>query len=802
MWLALAVRSDQNVTSLHHAGVVASSPSGHACHGRVAGGWRSGPERRTLPPIIMNILLALLRRPRTVVCVWALIAACAAVTAPLAVGRLSGGGGTLAPTEAARAEQLVRTRFDRPATDLLLVAFEAAAPATGGLVADEASRSLLLDSLTSALQREPWVRSVRSFRTDGDSLFLARDGRAGLLVVLLGVPSMDSGVRLVPRARTVVEGAVAAAGAAPWRVHVTGEYAMDLDTRTVSERDGQRIEVRILPVTLTVLVVAFGAVVAAALPVVVGVLSIWVSLAIIAVLATAMPLSIFVLNLTTMIGLGVGIDYSLLLVTRFRTERCRSSPIEALERTLQTAGEAVLSSGMIVMIGFAALMATPLVETRSVGVGGVIVVAVAMLLAVTLLPALLLLLGPQIDGPAWLSSRMTLGAGRRLACRWSELVAARPWSALVVGGATMLLLAWPVRHLHIGLPSRHWWPAGTEAAAGARILGNMGVTNLGQPVRVVVDVPEGESVVRGVHLRGLRRLSDRLAALPAVATVRSPVDLGSHASLLEYSLLYSDLEAARQRAPDYLGRVLSPDARVALLEVVAADTASLLTVMDLSRKVRAAVAVKPKGLETSTIAVGGFGATAVDLQALLMARFPIIVAAILGTTLLLLGITFRSVLVPIKAVILNSVSVAAAFGLLVRVFQDGRGGSLVGLDGPMDAVHAAVPVLVFAVVFGLSMDYEVFLLSRVREAYQRTGDNRAAVIEGLTESAGTITSAALIMVVVFGAFSFARVAAIQLLGFGLATAVFLDATVVRMLLVPALMHLAGRWNWWPGRPRG
>jgi RND superfamily putative drug exporter len=208
-------------------------------------------------------------------------------------------------------------------------------------------------------------------------------------------------------------------------------------------------------------------------------------------------------------------------------------------------------------------------------------------------------------------------------------------------------------------------------------------------------------------------------------------------------------------------------------------------------------------LRDATIRVGGYTAGAVDFQDDLLRRFPAIVAMVLGVTSVMLAIAFRSVLVPLKAIIMNSLSVIATFGLTVLVFQEGVGGSVFGIDHAAGAIFVVIPVLVFAVVFGLSMDYEVFLLSRIKEAYDRTGRNTEATAEGLGATATVITSAALIMITVFGAFAFARVLVMQFLGFGLAVAVLLDATIIRMVLVPAFMHLAGAWNWWPGgrRPR-
>ena len=269
-------------------------------------------------------------------------------------------------------------------------------------------------------------------------------------------------------------------------------------------------------------------------------------------------------------------------------------------------------------------------------------------------------------------------------------------------------------------------------------------------------------------------------------------------SSFELAVFYSDPAGVRARYPKFFDAYLSGDARTTLVDVIAADSVSLTGMMDLARHARRLAGSAPRGLEGAQVLVGGFAASSVDLQEALMHRFPGVVLLILGITALMLLIAFRSVLVPLKAVLLNCLSVGAAFGVTVLVFQHGYGAGLFGLEGPTEAIFSVVPVLVFATVFGLSMDYEVFLLTRVKEVFDKTGRNDHATMEGLSMTASTISFAAAIMMLVFGAFAFARVLAVQFMGFGLAMAVLLDATLIRMVLVPAIMHIAGRWNWWPG----
>jgi RND superfamily putative drug exporter len=291
-----------------------------------------------------------------------------------------------------------------------------------------------------------------------------------------------------------------------------------------------------------------------------------------------------------------------------------------------------------------------------------------------------------------------------------------------------------------------------------------------------------------------------------VGSVTSLVDLQPGTGLLQYSVLYSDLPAARAEHRDFLDAYLSADARTTVVDAIVADTTSLTTTMELVGGIRALRdriedAGSIRGLRGARLLVGGYAAENVDFQHDLLRRFPLLIALVLGSTALMLGVIFRSVLIPLKAVLLNSASVAATFGILVLAFQDGLGARLLGLDGPAAAIFVVVPVSVFAAVFGLSMDYEVFLLARIKEEYEARGDNTAATVHGLAAVASTITSAALIMAAVFGYFAFGRVLLTQFIGLGLAVAVVLDATIVRVLLVPAIMGLAGRWNWWPGRRR-
>jgi RND superfamily putative drug exporter len=730
-----------------------------------------------------------------VIVIWAVVGYLARDKASHVVEALNVRGGSRGPTEATRVDALLRTRFSKPLSDFFAVTIQTPEPVDSGRA------KILIDTLSARFHREPYVTSVLSSTSLTDSTYTTRNNHTTVLVLALDPAPGDSIAKLVPRARSVARHSVVQLGldSTTYRVLITGRSPLDLDVRAIVASDSRRGELRLLPLTMGILLLAFGAAVAAALPMIVGVLAIVITLAIVTMLAQYTPMSVFVLNMTTMLGLGVGIDYSLLIVTRFREELNRGlRRREAAIRAVSTAGVAVLTSGLTVVVGFAALLLTPLVETQSVGIGGLVVVGVAVLLSTTLLPALLAVLGRQIDRPRWLARRLTWYHAPTAWEKWARSLGRHPRRALTAGGIIVMVLTAPLFWIRIGLPARNWWPAQTEAGQGVKMLDEIGLSNLILPVRISIEVPPGQTAVSATSLRGLRALSDSLRADPRVGQLKSLVDLEPGTSILQYSLLYSDLASAHERYPDLLDAYLSNDGRATIIDVILGDTTSLTSGMDVSRRARELARHPPKQLKNAKIMVGGYTAASLDLQELMLDQFPLIILLILACTAVMLAIAFRSVLVPIKAIVMNSLSVSATFGLIVLVFQHGIGSQIFGLEGPTAAIFVVVPVLVFAVVFGLSMDYEVFLLARVKEAFDRSGDNEKATEEGLSATASTITSAALIMILVFGVFAFARVLVMQFLGFGLAVAVLLDATIIRMVLVPAIMHLAGEWNWWPG----
>ena len=570
----------------------------------------------------------------------------------------------------------------------------------------------------------------------------------------------------------------------------TGEHALTADLRRVSADDANSAERRVLPLTLVLLLVAFGAMMAALLPVGLGALAIAMTFGAVALLTRVLDASILVLNVATMLGLGLGIDYALLIVSRFREERERGlSAEDAAIEAATHAGRSVCLSGAAVIVGFLALMLVPLTDLRSIGIAGALVTTVSVALATTLLPGVLSSLGHRVEwGRVRRPSRSTSSAAGRWRA-WSRTVVRRPLLVLLVAGVPTGALAWQWRQLDSRTPGGDWLPPSIESAQGLRSLRGMERSGIVQSIRVVVELPAGVGARSPEAWLAVTRLTAVLERRGDVARVRS-------------------LPALMPTAPHSLAMALAPpavvssftsnDDRFALVEVMPAESPGIANAMALVRELRAMNAAEATGLDGARLVVGGLPAFNVDYGDTIARVTPRVVALVLGATFVALLIGFRSILIPLKAIALNLLSVGAAFGAVVLVFQNGHGSALLGLSEPLDGIFPAVPLLVFCTVFGLSMDYEVFLVSRVAEARRNGASEGEAVVEGVSRTGGVITSAGLVMIVVFGAFVLGQFIFMKLLGFALAIAVALDVTVIRLALGPALLRLAGRWNWWPG----
>jgi putative drug exporter of the RND superfamily len=819
---------------------------------------------------------------------WAVVLVTAALFAPKLGGQLKGGGFEGSGRDSELAKDLMVEEFGLPRANLAIV-FE-----SDKLSARSEEYQRAEDEALEPLRNMEQIRSVSTYADTKDQRFLSEDGNKSYALVGFNV-SVDETQTLVDEVRRKVH-------SDELTTYVTGPSAVYLDIANASSEDIRRAEKYAFPLALVILVIAFGTLVAAGIPILIGGVSVLTALAALYFLAGVYDMSVYVLSIATMLGLGLGIDYALFAVSRFR-EELENYPIpEAVSRTVATAGRSIFFSGLAVLIGLSGLLFFPFMFIRSIGVAGVVVVLVSVCAALTLLPAVLGVLGHKVNA---LAVRRNLGAvGASFWGRSAEAVMQHPVLVMLIVGVILSALLYPVTYMKLGIPEASVLPGEYESRAGDDILKrNFEYASL-SPMQIVATVPEGplsaeglddvktlgESVretdgVRSVEsiytigetaaceyaeevskarteaeaeARGRtdalveerynqleqeqvqRAVDERTSQLEAVQgtlppgaeeQIRSEVKPEVEKRLEEAGAreqIRSEVEAELQQRVDeqvpnlpegisadgeitaegvanYL-RLLeareSEELRAAKDDFVAGDLTLLQSVTEASPYVGAARetvgdvrSIEPP--EGVSFLVGGLSAIQKDFISSVYSKAPYAAAFVLGVTYLILLITFRSVFIPLKAVVVNILSLTASFGAMVFVFQDGNFSGLLDFT-PLGFVDATLPILIFCTIFGVSMDYEVFLLSRIREAYENGDSNTASVAKGLVSTAGIITSAAAIIIVVTGAFAFSSVIITKAIGLGLAVAVFVDATIIRILLVPATMRILGDWNWWPG----
>ncbi len=546
-------------------------------------------------------------------------------------------------------------------------------------------------------------------------------------------------------------------------IHLVGLQALWAGMQDLSKEDLAKAEGIGFPIVFIVLLLVFGSVAAAVLPLSLGFIAVAITGAIVFFLSQAIQMSIFVTNISSMLGIGVAVDYSLFVLARYREEiKAGASEDEARRVAMRTSGLAVAFSGVTVIIALAGLFLINSKTAHSMAIGAIVVVGVAVLGAVTLLPALIGALGRRAYQPGKVVGKVVAKLSRTpkpgvepFWNRWTNRLMNRPWLYATLATALMLLIASPAIKMALGTGAIAQLPKNFETAQGNALAAKAAGAGAGGPVQIVADFGNGK-----VDDGEVAKLAAAVKALPGVAAVAKPVT--------------------------------SSDGHLALVEVTSANGPESDPTYALVKQIRSGPGAQVQG---ATINVGGAAAQDHDFTDLISGSLWKVAVFVLLFSYIVLLMVMRSVVLPLKAIVMNLLSVGAAYGVLVMVFQYGWFDSIIGFDH-IGYVNALTPPLILAIVFGLSMDYEVFLLSRIKERYNETHDNRAAVAGGLADSAKTITSAAIIMVLVFLIFAMAGLPQVKEIGVGLAVAIFLDATVVRLVLVPTTMELLGDRNWW------
>jgi RND superfamily putative drug exporter len=562
-------------------------------------------------------------------------------------------------------------------------------------------------------------------------------------------------------------------------LHLVGQQALWAGMQDLAQHDLEAAERTGFPIVALILLAVFGSLAAAALPLALGFASVAITGAIIFFLSQQTDMSVFVTNVASMIGIGVAVDYSLFVLARYREEIAAGADRdEARQTAMRTSGLAVVFSGVTVIIALAGLFLVDSTTIRSMAIGAIVVVAISILAAVTLLPALMSLLGKRayargriaVVGTlfvrAWRSMRRRAGSTHPDRARlpfwqsWTERIMRRPWISAGLSAAVLLVLAIPALSLEFGDGALRQFPEGHETRVGAELAAEKNGPGSSGPTLVLVTFKDG-TATDPENAQAVEAYAAGLARDREAASVAQPQPSQDEREVL--------LPVTPKHDPE------SEDAR-ALVDRIRADT-----------------------IDGATIAVGGATAQVEDFKDLVSGSMWKILLFVLAFSYVVLLVLLRSVVLPLKAVLMNLLSVAAAYGVLVAVFQYGWLDGFLGFES-LGYINTLTPPFLLAIVFGLSMDYEVFLLTRIRERYDATGDTTRAVGEGLAASARTISSAALIMVAVFAVFAGTGVPSVKEIGLGLAVAIALDATLVRLVLVPATMQIMGRWNWWLPKP--
>jgi RND superfamily putative drug exporter len=723
------------------------------------------------------------RRRWLILAVWVVVALTALPFAARVNQELDAGV-RLEGSESSRVEGTLQQQFESPVakTALLRIAL-APDPRT-------AAGEALLRQVSDRIRAIPGVRGVLSYLDRSDSLFLGEDG-SPILIVGLNAPGgaeddlMAQLVRSTEALRVQFEGKYPGI-AFGW----TGEAAVNADLRRISAEETRAAEWRVFPLTLVLLLIAFRSLISAILPVLCGALTVLVSLGVVAALNRVWPSSLIVVSIVSMVGLGLSVDYALLIVSRYRDGLEEGLPrSEAMIQAARHGGRTVLVSGTAVAIGFAAMLMVRVSEIKSIGMGGLIVTTVAVLVASTLLPILLAWIGPWIDAGSLGLARTH--AGHRHWRRWAHWVMRHPLGVLAVAGIPLLLLASQATHLRIDLPRGRWLP---ETAQSVRVLHEIDAAaagSFGEIVQVILYLPPGTTIQDGSGWRAELRLARFFARDPRIKHVWAVTTLNP--------VLLGGPEILKRLTDSERRSFVSADGHAVLLALLPNKNIPAPDAVRLVREIRAANLETITGIAGAHLDVGGLPGFNADYEDAIRSSLGPVILSVICATLLVLSLAFRSVLIPIKAVALNLLSVAAAYGAVAIVFQHGLGAHLMGLPSPMHGGFPILPIVVFCIVFGLSMDYEVFIVARIADGRRAGLADGDALVEGLASTGRVITFAASIMVMIFGAFVFGDFVLIKILGFALGVAVFLDATVIRTAVGPALIRLAGRWNWWPGQ---
>lgn len=686
------------------------------------------------------------RHYKVILGIWLLLFAALAVLAIRLPGLLEGDGFSTDGEHAEVMEELTKT-FDFPAESLFVVF-------------DQTSDDTIKETLQE-IEKLEIAESIQSPLED-DSLY--KDHVAYAMLHFDSDADMTGAVDDIREAIDGEEG-----------VTLTGGAAINKDINSASQKDLASAEAIGLPIAIIVLLLAFGSVVAAFIPLAIGIVTVVSAFGVMTLFSETMDLSIFVMNIIPMLGLALSIDFALLLINRYKEELAKNSTIDAVQTAIQTAGRSIIFSAICVFIGLGAMLVMQVEIFQNIALGGMLVVTIAVLSSITLLPSILMLLKERIN--KWTIIRVKPGATTKWR-NFASFVMKRPVTLILVALILLGIGIIPVKNMELTIPQVDSLPKTYDSRQAYELMDQEFGLGDQSTVYMIAERTDGWDSTAG--LEDIKKIEERLLEDNNVTTVDTIFTASEIPTVeqWEQSLMVPEVEAQ-----------LTP-----LLETFVQDNKLLVPVtLNLNGSSNEAQdwarewSEKDLGVDFK---LGGQPKFNQEIFDEIFDKVGWLLAIILGSTFIILMIAFRSILIPLKAIIMNIIGLASTFGILVYIFQYGH----FGIEETTIAL--IIPVIVFSLVFGLSMDYEVFLISRIQEEYMKHQNNTLATVDGLTSTSKIITSAALIMIVITGAFAFTEVMPVKQIGVGIAIAVAIDASIIRLLLVPSLMKLFGKWNWW------
>ncbi len=700
---------------------------------------------------------------------------------------LQGEGSYVKKSESYEQNELLKKDFPKQYTKNVIVTFK-----SKNMVVEDPNYQLAINQVKDIVKNNDDVGDVYDYKLDQS--FISKDRKTTFLLIGL----LDKSVEISSEAANKIANKIRQ-NKFPDDIeyHITGSQIIVSDMTKISETDSAKAEKRILPIAIIILILVFGALVSALLPVIISIMSIIITLGCLYLIGQYFELTIFSKAITSMMGLGVGLDYCLFMVSRFREEMEKGTePKKAAVLATVTAGKAVCYSGLAVSIGMAALLIPDLALTRSVGFSGLLVVLIAILLSLTFLPVLFSYLGDRINSPKKLHKLFKYTSGAKdFWLNWSKTVMKYPYVFLISGLSILLFISSFTFQMKLWNSTVLLMPKELDSREGFITMLEIDPSRKFSPIGVSFETKDGSSIYERKNLQEIYNFTKEISKIPEIDRILGIVNPSTGTTIEAYESLYaSALSLQAFGIGTQTNPFVSQDTTKTLVwalhedsQVEVADWYAVKTMREMRDKFNS---------KNIKIMIGGGGSINIDFQKAVYEYFPLIIVLIIVATYIIMFSLLGSIILPIKAILMNLISVTASYGWVVLVFQYGFTAKILGIETVPGALLIITPLILFCIIFGLSMDYEIFMMSRIKEEYDKTQDTDYAVSTGLQRSGSIITSAALIMIIVFSAFSFSKVILVQEMGLGLSTAIFIDATIIRIMLVPSILKILDKWSWW------